>query len=126
MKFYCLIIGVSLVAAATLILWSRVRFISHAHKVKAKVITKVYRNKSTETRTSRAKVLKLGFDNPFSGPAEYICDTNLLTPFYKINDNLELAVSENKVLLRNWPYIILAPFVLAALGCTSIYVFFQL
>ncbi|MEP1446229.1 MAG: hypothetical protein ABJK37_08990 [Paraglaciecola sp.] len=102
------------------------RFIRASKTVKAVVFAKVYRNKSTETRSSRTKVLKLRFQNPYSGSNEYVCDINILTPFYKVNDNIDLAVSENKILIKSGFYVMLAPVSLALMGGICVYVFYQL
>lgn len=126
MKYYCLVVGMLFLVGAFLLLVSRVRFINGSKIVKAIVMDKVYRNKSTETRPSRAKVLKLHFDNPYSDSNEYVCDTSIFTPFYKINDNIDLVVSENRVLIKNWVYVLLAPISLAMMGFVCIYVFLQL
>lgn len=126
MKFYCLVVGIFFLIGALTLLVSRVKFIRASKTVKAVVIAKVYRNKSTETRSSKTKVLKLHFDNPFAGTNEYVCDTNILTPFYKVNDNINLAVSENRILIKNGFYVLLAPVALALMGGICVYVFYQL
>lgn len=68
--------------------------------VNAIVIDKEFRNKSTESRSSRAKVLKLRFEHPHSGPTEYACDTSILTPFYQVNDVLKVYVVSFPLSLR--------------------------
>lgn len=121
MKIYCLVIGAVFLLGSVLLMLHRLYFIFRAIKVPAVVAAKVYRNASTETRSSRAKVLKLTFEHPASGQEEHICDTSLLTPIFKINDKLYLSVRNNKVLINHWFYLILAPAALLIFGVVCIY-----
>lgn len=122
--FYALIMGTGLIAGALWLLSARIRFIRRAQIVTARVIAKVYRNSSTETRSSRARVLKLRFEHPVSGQSEYVCDTSVLTPFYKINDVVKVAVNAERVLIAEAGYVVLAPLVLSALGGGCMATFF--
>lgn len=99
--------------------------IIRATTVDGVVVDKVFRNKSTETRSTRAKCLKIRYEHPESGPAEIVCDTSLLTPLFNINDSLKLCVTSNRVLIKHWLYVILAPLALAGLGVASLYVYMQ-
>ncbi len=67
MQIYCQIIGILLIFSGIFLLANRLLFIAKAQTVTAKVVAKVFRNATTETRTSRVKVLKLQFYNPDSG-----------------------------------------------------------
>lgn len=126
MKIYCLTIGISLLVGAALLLLHRIQFIYRARTVSAVVVDKIFRNASTETRSSRAKVLKLNFDHPSSGAMSYVCDTTILTLFFDINDKLKLSILGNKVLIKHWFYVILAPMALLFFGILCIYVSYQI
>lgn len=126
MRIYCLIIGIFLLIGSGFLLLYRIHFICRAKTVRAVVIDKVFRNQSTENRSSRAKVLKLRFEHPDSGPTNYVCDTNVLTPFFKINDLVKLCILGNKVIVKHWFYVILAPVALVTLGIVCINVSYQL
>lgn len=125
MKLYCLIVGIFFLVGSVILLLHRIYFIFRAKTVRAVVVDKVFRNKSTETRSSKAKVLKLEFQYPGTSSNEYICDSSVLTPFFKINDSIKLSVLGNKVLLKHELYVILAPVGLAIFGLVSIYVFYK-
>ena len=108
------------------LLLHRIHFIYRAKTVIAVVVEKVFRNRSTETRSSRAKVLKLSFEHPAFGQTDYFCDTSIITPLFKINDLVKLSVLGNKVIVKHWLYLILAPLALITLGIICIGVFYQL
>ena len=126
MKIYCLTIGISLLVGSAILLLHRIQFICRAKTVSAVVVDKVFRNASTETRSSRAKVLKLSFEHPASGPTSYVCDTSILTLLFDVNDELQLSIVGNKVLIKHWFYVILAPAALLTLGILCINVSYQL
>ncbi|WP_269521120.1 hypothetical protein [Alteromonas sp. BMJM2] len=126
MKIYCLTIGISLLVGSAILLLHRIQFIYRAKTVSAVVAEKIFRNASTETRLSKAMVLKLNFYHPTSGATSYVCDTSVLTPFFDINDQLKLSILGNKVLLKHWFYVILAPTALLTLGILCIIVWYQL
>jgi len=126
MKIYCLTIGISLLVVSAILLLHRIQFIYRAKTVSAVVVEKVFRNASTETRSSRANVLKLTFDHPDSGPTSYVCDTSILTLFFDKNDKLKLSILGNKVLIKHWFYVILAPAALLTFGILCINVSYQL
>jgi len=126
MKTYCLTIGISLLVVSAILLLHRIQFIYRAKTVRAVVEEKVFRNASTETRSSRTKVLKLTFVHPDSGPTSYVCDTSILTLFFDKNDKLKLSILGNKVLIKHWFYVILAPAALLTFGILCINVSYQL
>jgi hypothetical protein len=126
MKIYCLTIGISLLVGSVILLLHRILFIYRAKTVSAVVVEKIFRNASTETRSSKAMVLKLNFDLPTSGATSYVCDTSILTPFFDINDKLKLSILGNRVLIKHWFYVILAPTALLTLGILCIIVWYQL
>jgi hypothetical protein len=126
MKIYCLTIGISLLVGSAILLLYRIQFMCHARTVSAVVVDKIFRNASTETRSSRAKVLKLSFDHPSTGPKSYVCDTSILTMLFDINDKLKLSILGNKVLIKHWGYVILAPAALLVFGILCIYVSYQI
>ena len=126
MKIYCLVIGTLFVAGAVFLLCYRIYFVLRANTVTAVVIDKVFRNMGSETRSSRAKFLKFSFEHPNSGPTEYVCDTNVLTPLYQVNDSVKLSIWGQKVIVKHWLYVILAPTALLAMGAVCIYVSFEL
>ena len=126
MKIYCLTIGISLLVGAALLLLYRIQFIYRARTVSAVVVDKIFRNASTETCSTRAKALKLNFDHPSSGAMSYVCDTTILTLFFDINDKLKLSILGNKVLIKHWFYVILAPMALLIFGILCIYVSYQI
>lgn len=121
MKLYCLIIGTIFLFGSVILLLYRLYFIRCAETVNGIVVDKIYRNRSTETRTSKTKVLKISYQNPTSGSAEYASDTSVITPFFKINDSLKLSVMGNKVLIKHWLYLILAPVALLIIGIACVY-----
>ena len=126
MKIYCLTIGIFLLVGSATLLLHRIQFICRARTVSAVVVDKIFRNASSETRSSRAKVLKLSYDHPSFGPTNYVCDTSILTPLFDINDKLKLSILGNKVLINHWLYVILAPASLLVFGILCICMWFKL
>jgi len=126
MKIYCLTIGIFLLVGSATLLLYRIQFICRARTASAVVVDKIFRNASSETRSSRAKVLKLSYDHPSFGPTNYVCDTSILTPLFDINDKLKLSILGNKVLINHWRYVILAPASLLVFGILCIYVWYKI
>ena len=125
MSLYLLIIGTVCILGAVWLLISRLLHILNSQQIAGTVVDKVTRNPSAETPMGRVKVLKIAYQNPYSGTSEYICDTSVITPLYKINDPVTLAVSPRRVLLRHWLYVLLAPSAIAIIGVMTLYISYQ-
>lgn len=123
MQFYCLIVGAALIFGSVALLVFRIRFVFSTVYVPAVVVEKVFRNTSVENSSSRGKFLKFRYKAGGESFKEYVCDTNILTPFYTVGDEIILAVKDDKVLIKTWFYIALAPTVLMLFGLAALYVY---
>ncbi|GAB2198290.1 hypothetical protein [Sessilibacter sp. MAH4] len=98
MGLYCLVVGSVLLLGGIALLMFRIRFVFSAICLPAIVVEKVFRNTSAENSSSRGKFLKLRYKAGDGSFKEYVCDTNILTPFYTVGDGIILAVKGDKVL----------------------------
>jgi hypothetical protein len=126
MELYCLFVGGLLEVLAISMLFSRLRFARNASLVIGTVVAKVWRNAFTETQTGKVKHLKIEYKNLHNKPSIYVCDNSLITMLYKIDEEVKLSISNDRVLINSVSYILSAPLFISLFGVAILNIYLKI